>query len=249
MVLRRSAQIGLLLMVSLFVSALQLAAQTVGGRLLDADSGEPIASGSILLVAANGDTLRSALSGAEGAFAVGAPGAGDYRLIGVRIGYRTSPPVAVTLGATHQTVDIRLEALPIIVEGVEVRVGVERRPGELGGFYERQQRMASGRFVTRQEFERFPSSQLSDIVSALGVRIRYAPVGGGMTFYTGQGCLNLVIDGVRISERMGSHPDELVTARDIEAVEIYRSHSQVPGQFVGAFNQCGAILVWTRYSR
>lgn len=224
-----------------------LSAQTIGGRLLDATSGEPIAGGSVLLVSAAGDTIRGATTGGDGGFALGAPAPGSYRLLGIRIGYQPSA-TSVTLSEGHRLVDIRLDPQAIQLETLEVRAEPTRRPGELGGFYDRQRRSIAGRFTSREQFEKYPHSRLSDIVSTFGVQVRSTP-GGGMTLSTGQACLKLVIDGVRMPDRMMSHPDELVNADDIEGVEIYRNFVDVPGEFVGGFNQCGAIVVWTRYSR
>jgi Carboxypeptidase regulatory-like domain/TonB-dependent Receptor Plug Domain len=45
--------------------------------------------------------------------------------------------------------------------------------------------------------------------------------------------------------------NDLVTPREIEAVEVYRSASQIPAQFggAGADTRCGVIVVWTRRGR
>lgn len=40
--------------------------------------------------------------------------------------------------------------------------------------------------------------------------------------------------------------DQLITPMDIEAVEIYRSPSEVPARFTTAASQCGVILIWSR---
>jgi Carboxypeptidase regulatory-like domain/TonB-dependent Receptor Plug Domain len=42
--------------------------------------------------------------------------------------------------------------------------------------------------------------------------------------------------------------DDLVSPREIEAMEIYRSSSQIPARFggAGAATRCGVIVVWTR---
>lgn len=248
--LKKSRKLGFLatILALALVSASELDAQLIGGRLLDAASDGPIQGGTLLLISSAGDTVSRATSVANGSYLLNVPGLGSYQIVGVRIGFQTSAAVPINVASAQQTVDIRLHPQAVQLEGVEVQAAPTRRRGALGGFYEREQRQAFGTFISREELERFPHSELSDIVSAAGVRIRDTP-GGGMTFFTGQGCLKLVIDGVRMQDDMMSHPDELVSAADIEGVEIYRSFAHVPGRFVGPFNECGAILVWTRYSR
>lgn len=45
--------------------------------------------------------------------------------------------------------------------------------------------------------------------------------------------------------------DDIVTPEQIQAIEIYRSASQVPAEFGGAsvFTRCGVVVIWTRRGR
>ena len=45
--------------------------------------------------------------------------------------------------------------------------------------------------------------------------------------------------------------DDVVRPDDIEAIEVYRSASQVPAEFGGnsMFTRCGVIVIWTRRGR
>lgn len=45
--------------------------------------------------------------------------------------------------------------------------------------------------------------------------------------------------------------DDIVSPEQIEAIEVYRSASQVPAQFGGAgpFTRCGVLVIWTRRGR
>lgn len=45
--------------------------------------------------------------------------------------------------------------------------------------------------------------------------------------------------------------DDIVTPEQIQAIEVYRSASQVPAEFGGAsvFTRCGVVVVWTRRGR
>ena len=42
--------------------------------------------------------------------------------------------------------------------------------------------------------------------------------------------------------------DQMIRPDDIEAVEVYKSASEVPVQFQGQNGSCGTILVWTKRS-
>jgi hypothetical protein len=45
--------------------------------------------------------------------------------------------------------------------------------------------------------------------------------------------------------------DDMVNPDQIEAIEVYRSASQVPAEFGGAgiFTRCGVVVIWTRHGR
>jgi len=72
------------------MTATELGAQAVRGRLLDADSGEPVAGALILLVDTRGAEVASTVTSARGTYQVQAPGAGVFRLRAERIGFQNS---------------------------------------------------------------------------------------------------------------------------------------------------------------
>lgn len=45
--------------------------------------------------------------------------------------------------------------------------------------------------------------------------------------------------------------DDVVSPRDIEAIEVYRTGAEVPAQFggMGPFTRCGVVVIWTRKGR
>jgi len=45
--------------------------------------------------------------------------------------------------------------------------------------------------------------------------------------------------------------DDLISPNVIEAIEVYRSASQVPAEFGGSgvFTRCGVVVIWTRRGR
>lgn len=44
----------------------------------------------------------------------------------------------------------------------------------------------------------------------------------------------------------GGDSDALVQPQDVEAIEVYRDALETPVEFGGAFNSCGAVVIWTR---
>ena len=43
--------------------------------------------------------------------------------------------------------------------------------------------------------------------------------------------------------------DQFISPMDIEAIEVYRSASEVPARFTTAASNCGVILIWSRRGR
>lgn len=111
----------LVLLLALGTPALR--AQTVRGTLVDEGSGSPLAATLVVLVDAAGKQVGGALSGADGAFLLRAPGAGRYELRAERIGVRGAASRSLEL-AEGQTLELRLTtpaAAAFSLEGLEVR--------------------------------------------------------------------------------------------------------------------------------
>lgn len=229
----------------LFVSPLD--AQQIVGRLMDSETGQPIASVAVDLMTLDGARVIRTLTNAEGAYSLTAPAEGSYLVRTQHIGYAPATSSIVNLDGGGRTVlDLELTPSPIALQGITAVGVIERRPGELGGFYDRQRSNMNGRYVTREEFENWSPNRFTDILTILGVRVdrNFQPR------LSGSDCTTFVIDGVRVP-RNYTQPgiDGIANVRDVEAVEVYRFAAHVPVEFTGAFNECGAIFIWTRYPR
>ena len=125
-------------------------------------------------------------------------------------------------------------------------------------FYRRRQRRI-GSFLTRDEIEAMPgASDIGDLLRAIpGVRFTRKPDGtfsvafprcgsGGTSEADakpsmGQGGVALFVDGAQLAiDNLGDF-----TAADVEALEVYRSASDLPPEAIG--NACAAIFIWTRF--
>ena len=119
----------------LLLTAPDLSAQAVRGRLLDALSAEPVAGALIVLVDGEGTEVASTVTSARGTYVLRAPGAGRFRLRAERIGFQNSLSREVTLLAS-QTVTEELAAsstaivLPVLSVESETECRVRPEEGE-----------------------------------------------------------------------------------------------------------------------
>ena len=98
------------------------AAQSVSGRLLDAESGQPIPTAAILLL--RGDSIvRTTTTNGEGVFVVTAPEPGSYRIRSEHIAYQPATSESMAIGANERVIlDLRLSVAAIALEAVTVVV-------------------------------------------------------------------------------------------------------------------------------
>lgn len=235
-------------------AAFPAAAQTVHGRLLDAETGAAIMAGTVQLLRA--DTLIDDLvTDSTGEFTLRGDMGAEYRIRAERLGYgeAVSSPIALATGATIE-VEFRMSADAVALDPLTV-VG-EARSARLdrAGFYDRM-RTTAGAFITRAEFD--PAvRQLSDVfrrvtgvrVVRVGMTTNDVLMRGGAT----RNCVpRLLLDGMVVRHGGRMQPgdpvlDELIKPGDIEGVEIYRSAIELPSDIGGGTSPCGAILIWTR---
>jgi hypothetical protein len=60
--------------------------------------------------------------------------------------------------------------------------------------------------------------------------------------------LTVYVDGVRVWSRSQDPPPDVdqIRAMGIEGIEVYRGPAELPSQYQGTGNACGAVLFWTR---
>ncbi|MGH7468038.1 MAG: hypothetical protein ACRENP_08630 [Longimicrobiales bacterium] len=131
------------------------------------------------------------------------------------------------------------------------------RPSQRSGFYEREGHGA-GTFLTRYEIEKHGGGTfLSDVLrSAPGVRLVRADRSGRrfeLRLRNARCPPALYLDGAIV--RLGGPPrpgemllDDLVSAIDIDGIEIYHGASETPPAFNREAN-CGVVALWTRRRR
>jgi hypothetical protein len=245
----------LLIAALLAAAATPSAAQAVHGRVLERGTDKPVPSAVVELRV--GDDVRAqARTFDDGSFVLPVPGAGTYRVAAARIGYES------LLSGDLQIQ--RLDSLDLVFRMVSYAVPLaavqanaaaaapaRRIPARLEGFYARSGRRRQGHFLTRDVIEQARASRTSDLLRRIpGLQFR-ATRRGGMAVRGRGGCEPQVyLDGMDVSMfGNATSVDDLVRPEDLEGIEVYGS-SSVPVEFVRnkPQNECGAVMLWTRFA-
>lgn len=109
------------------------AAQQVSGRVVDRDSGDPVATATVTMLDTTDTAVATTETAADGSFTVAAPAAGRYRFRVERLGYATqtmAAPVRLEAGESA-TVTLRVSAEALPLNAVVVRGRTQQRQAEL----------------------------------------------------------------------------------------------------------------------
>src|SRR2546422_561505 len=213
----------------------------ISGQVVNQQSRIPVSGARVNLI---GTRLYSATDSA-GRFNQASLGAGTYILEVRAIGYGVTSWVLRL--ADGELVDYVFELEPI---GVDLEpIVVEGRPGyfqrRMQEFEERR-RSGRGIFITHDQIEASHAATMADLLrGGPGVRLncRSGVVTAQMKRTARGSCVaDWVVDGVSAS--MSGTPHLPVVG--IVAVEIYRSPSDAPAEFLKADSQCGVIAIWTK---
>ena len=212
------------------------------GRIIDHETGRPVAAASIDL----GSAPMRRLTAEDGTFLMDSVPAGVYEIRVQHVAYaeiRDSIDVD-WLARLELTIRLAPSAIPIDPIEVVVRSGVL----EMRGFYERLGR-GIGTFLTRQDIDAMHPLAGTDVLRRVaGIRLVPQNSWPGLIALGRGSCpYRFVVDGVRIHENYSM--DEMPPTW-IEGVEIYKGPSEVPIEYAGfsadANGNCGVIVVWTR---
>ena len=163
---------------ALVTSALPAAAQVrLTGRVMDDDSGNPVASARVEIFDFAGYKLAQVSTDSSGSFAYPLRRPGTYRLRVSRVGFRGTDTPELSTGAnSYVNVEVRLKSDAVLLTPLTVvaRTPAYRSP-VLDGFHAR---LGSGlgTFFTRADVERIKPGYLSDLVTRLpGVSVTRNP--------------------------------------------------------------------------
>ena len=234
-------------------------AQTVQGTVLDIQSGLPIYTAEVALLAADDRVVVWVVTDEAGRFDIQAPDVGSYQLRASRIGYAALSTDTFTIEPGQDALlELRLQPSPIPMDSLEAVVeGQKPRRLVRVGFYERQ-RKGFGHFLAPEDIEaRRPTFPTDLFWGMSGVRvIRRNSYDWDLIMPSAQGSLggsrchpSVSIDGMVV--QAGGRDDgwqDLFHVNDIEAIEVYPRGAGLPGWMAGQVSPCGAILLWTKGS-
>lgn len=232
------------------------AAQQIVGVVVEDSTDLPIPDATIELLAVDGTVRATSRSGTAGWFELRSESGGQFVLRASHEAYRTVATLTGTFDAQETvTVVLRLGGGPIPIAPV-VAKGVARDP--LSGYRERARRGAFGRFITRDDIDKLGGYSMSHVLQMTPEvrieRVRDGPFtteGVFMRTY-GELCVPAVyLDGMPVPTGSSFDIDALLSAEEIEGIEVYRSSLTAPIQFrlpaFGSWNEsCGVIVVWSR---
>jgi hypothetical protein len=234
-------------------------AQTVEGRVVDDESGEPLGLVTVELLAGE-RSVRRVRTAADGGFQLRLSGAPPYRLRATRVGYQaTTSDVLDVAGRSLLEVEFRMSAAAVLID--PVTVVARPRPEENSalrnvGFYDRQ-RMGLGNFLDRETIQqsthlshalsRIPGTQVAGRTPATQ-RIYFSRAQQLSPGRPGSICYPIVyLDGIRLGA--DENINAIIASRQVEAIEVYRSPAEIPVEFKGPAAACGVILIWSRAAR
>ncbi len=196
------------------------------GRLLDRDSRAGLRGARISILGAHDDFAADS----DGRFADRGLPPGTYVVQARAIGYQTTSWVVHLGEGQTVTQEFELALLPYTLDPVVV----QRPPGFAEEWRrEFEGRRASGRgyFITEEQIDAARPHALVDLLRNVpGVRLLCA------------GASDYVVDGFPATN--STSPDMAMVG--VIAVEVYRTLSETPIQFLKADNVCGTIVIWTR---
>jgi len=233
-------------------------AQSLVGNLLDAQTGGPIMLGYVALLTEGGERVAWTLANEEGYFRLEAPIPGTYMLYGEALGYRSSVEGPILMGEDQVIPAVfRLDPMPLVLDSLRVEAQSKRFSLVMSGFYDRE-KTGLGHFIGPDKIlERLEARYISDFFWGVpGIRLMpkdnmagsgYVPMMRAGAASRGFCLPDVYLDG--IPQPGAEDLDEIIMPYDIEAIEVYRSASEVPARYTSAGSNCGVILIWSRKGR
>ena len=208
----------------------------IAGKLLDRSSHQPVEGAAIALLG----TPISLRSSVTGQFAGTGLRPGTYVLQARALGY--APASRVVELVASETLAVVFELEPVAITLPSVTVETQWRQRVMVEFEERR-RQRRGVYITEEDIKRADATRLSDVLrSVSGVRLicRYSGCVARMARNECQP--DFVVDGHSANNATSL---ELPTI-GIIGIEIYRTITETPVEFIRGANTCGTIVIWTR---
>lgn len=224
-------------------------AQAVQGRLMGQETQAPVRGGTVYLMAAeDSQAVALGLTDAAGRFVLQAPGPGRYWMMARAPAYETSETDLFAVGEEGMRVSFLISRGAVVLDTV---TAVAINPADrwwYGGFHQRMEHNASGRFITADEIERWNYIEVADALRSIpSLEVVYGPRGPRVRLrhpisILGACWTSMYLNGMRVdAEAINTLP-----AADIEGIEVY-THGDAPAEFNSSMGSaCGVVVVWTK---
>lgn len=221
--------------------------------VVDASTGAPLHNAQVLLARTGGTLTNTA-----GLARFGAIRAASVQVSVRHVGYADrTVSIELAPGSTFR-LRVPLELDPVVLQGVQTRVGAGPRSRDLRDFYLRARR-GVGHYITRADIERDRPRDLSELMRSLpGLRLVHTPAGerpsmeaktsaASDVFGPEPDCrIQFFLDGSPIQPIHGGVLGAEVALREVEGIEIYRRGIGAPTKYQRLNSTCGLVLIWKR---
>lgn len=209
----------------------------IAGQLLDRASHKPLEGGAVSLLG----TPLNVRSSVSGQFAGTGLRPGVYVLHARALGYAPGSWVIELVASETLSVVIELDAVPVTLPGITVEGARWQQRGMVG--FEERRKDRRGVYITEADIKMAEATRLGDVLrNVSGVRV-LCRRGGCRVRMTRAECQpDFFVDG---------HPANNSTNLEmptigIVGIEIYRTITETPVDFLRGNNTCGTIVIWTR---
>ncbi len=223
---------------------------TLTGRILDANTGQPLANATIASSTAGSNAKTDSL----GRFTLGGLKVGIHRFLVTREGYARG---AVSLAFAAREImerDFTLELLGTpngdtarVQKLSTVPVNADPALGRRYADFERRRQTGRGQYITREDIDKGNYANLQDAMRTLR-GVSFSCAGGQCLAHMSRAPLGCSPDYV-VDERVDNAFGPTIPIRDIQGIEVYSGASDVPGEFAGANAGCGVVVIWTTSGR
>lgn len=249
---------------ALVVGVRSTTAQAVRGVVVDDQNLAHIATATVRIVKDDTPGEGTETDG-TGRFLLALPGKGVYRLEVTRLGYRTTRSQAFTV-EKGDTVSVEFRVAPDAVLVDPITVTAHSKRGR--NLFERhREEWGKGVFLTPQQIDSMRLSAPADVFRKMDhVRLTWRmgdrPDGGrvlipSVASQEGTGCLLYMVNRVFVQPTPWDNGPWTnyqlggMLPREVAAVEVYRSVSEVPKELRRYTHQgrkvnCGLVIFWTR---
>lgn len=211
----------------------------------DRDTGQPLSNAVVALTPVGVQNL----TGMDGGAVFGDLAPGRYEVRTTLLGYAARTDTVSLTPGHFLRLRIPLTTEAIELEPLVVEVESRRWFGDMRGFLDRSRR-GFGSFVTPEEIELRGRPPLHELVRG-HPRVRVRKSGFGYRVFFGNNDRGpfqceptYYLDGVKY--RLDELGLSAISGPDVEAVELYASAAEVPGEFSGSDAACGVVVIWTR---